>query len=194
MRHQTVQYVADGLQMVSDLYLPEAGGARRPGVLVFPEAFGIGEHVRARARRLAEQGYLAPACDLHGNAARYDRIEDVMGLIGPLRGEVARIRARAAGGLDALRARPEVDPARIAAIGFCFGGTMSLELARSGADIRAVTGFHSGLATVAPDDAKHLKARVLGCIGAADPAISAQERAAFEPERRAGAAGRARPG
>jgi dienelactone hydrolase len=109
-----------------------------------------------------------------------------MGLIGPLRGEVARIRARTAGGLEALRARPEVDPARIAAIGFCFGGTMSLELARGGADIRAVTGFHSGLATVAPDDAKHIRARVLVCIGADDPAISGEERAAFEQEMRAG--------
>ena len=108
-----------------------------------------------------------------------------MGLTGPLRGEVARIRARAAGGLEALRARPEVDPARIAAIGFCFGGTMSLELARGGADIRAAVGFHSGLATVAPDDAKHIRARVLVCIGADDPAISAEERLAFEQEMRA---------
>jgi dienelactone hydrolase len=188
MRHQTLGYRADELPMVSDLYLPDGAG-KRAGVLVFPEAFGIGEHVRARAQRLAREGYVALACDLHGNAARYDRIEEVMGLIGPLRGEVARIRARAAGGLDALRARPEVDPARIAAIGFCFGGTMSLELARSGADIRAVTGFHSGLATVAPDDAKHIKARVLVCIGADDPAISAEERAAFEQEMRAGGVG-----
>jgi dienelactone hydrolase len=188
MRHQTLEYQADELLMVSDLYLPDGAG-KRAGVLVFPEAFGIGEHVRARAQRLAREGYVALACDLHGNAARYDRIEEVMGLIGPLRGEVARIRARAAGGFDALRARPEVDPARIAAIGFCFGGTMSLELARSGADIRAVTGFHSGLATVAPDDAKHIKARVLVCIGADDPAISAEERAAFEQEMRAGGVG-----
>jgi dienelactone hydrolase len=185
MHSITLEYTADGLPMKSDLYLPDAAG-KRPGVLVFPEAFGIGEHVRARARRLAEQGYVALACDLHGNADRYDRIEEVMGLIGPLRGEVARIRARAAGGFDALRARPEVDPARIAAIGFCFGGTMSLELARGGADIRAAIGFHSGLATVAPDDAKHIKARVLVCIGADDPAIPAEERAAFEQEMRAG--------
>ena len=112
MQSLTLEYTADGLPMKSDLYLPDGTG-KRPGVLVFPEAFGIGEHVRTRARRLAEQGYVALACDLHGNAHRYDRIEEVMGLIGPLRGEVARIRARAAGGLEALRARPEVDPARI---------------------------------------------------------------------------------
>ena len=72
MQSITLDYTADGLPMKSDLYLPDAAG-KRPGVLVFPEAFGIGEHVRARARRLAEQGYVALACDLHGNAERYDR-------------------------------------------------------------------------------------------------------------------------
>ncbi|MFZ1429390.1 MAG: dienelactone hydrolase family protein, partial [Geminicoccaceae bacterium] len=89
--------------------------------------------------------------------------------------------------LDALTARAEVDAERVAAIGFCFGGTMALELARAGADLKAVVGFHSGLATTAPKtDAQAIKARVLVCIGADDPLIPAAQRADFESEMREG--------
>jgi len=187
MDQQTLEYTADALRMQSDLYLPAgAGAAPRPGVLVFPEAWGLGAHARSRAERLAREGYVALACDLHGEARRHDSLEQIMGLIAPLRTEVARVRARAAAALAALCARPEVDSRRIAAIGFCFGGTMALELARSGADIRAAVGFHSGLATVAPADARNIRGRVLVCIGADDPGIAPEERAAFEQEMRAG--------
>ncbi|OYV40612.1 MAG: hypothetical protein B7Z81_01880 [Acidocella sp. 20-61-6] len=108
-----------------------------------------------------------------------------MGLIGPLREHPERIRARAQGGLDTLLARPEVDASRIAAIGFCFGGTMALELARAGADLAGSVGFHSGLATKAPEDARNIKGKVLVCLGADDPGIDAAQRAAFEAEMRA---------
>jgi len=98
---------------------------------------------------------------------------------------IRHARARAAGGLQALTARSEVDTGRLAAIGFCFGGTMALELARGGADLKAVVGFHSGLGTAAPKtDAKSIKARVLVCIGADDPMIPAEQRAEFETEMR----------
>ncbi len=77
------------------------------------------------------------------------------------------------------------DPARIAATGFCFGGTMALELARSGAELKAVVGFHSGLATRAPrTEAGTIKARILVCIGADDPMIPLGQRAGFEAEMR----------
>jgi dienelactone hydrolase len=112
-------------------------------------------------------------------------LEAAIGLLEPLFADPARTRARASGGLQALAARPEVDAARIAAIGFCFGGTMGLELARSGADIRAVVGFHSGLATVAPAAAAgSIKARILVCIGGDDPFIPPSQRADFESEMR----------
>jgi dienelactone hydrolase len=88
--------------------------------------------------------------------------------------------------MDALCACPEVDTQRIAAIGFCFGGTMALELARGGAPILAAVGFHSGLATAAPQDAKNIRGRVLVCIGADDPLIPPQQRQDFEAEMRAG--------
>ena len=184
MTQLELKYEADGLAMHGQLFLPSAT-APMPGVLVFPEAFGLGAHAVGRARRLAEMGYAALACDLHGGAREMD-LESVMPLIGALRADPLRIRARAEPAWRALTSRPEVHASRIAAIGFCFGGTMALELARGGTDLRAVVGFHSGLATTRPEDAKNITARVLVCIGADDPGIPADQRAAFEAEMRAG--------
>ncbi|WP_454887667.1 dienelactone hydrolase family protein [Sphingomonas oryzagri] len=186
MHTEILDYEADGLAMQSHLYLDGEWSDRRPGVLVFPEAFGLGEHARSRAERLAELGYVTLACDLHGEGRVHDDLEAVMGLIGPLQKDPERTRARARGGLEALLGRPEVDAGRIAAIGYCFGGTMALELARSGIGIAGAVGFHSGLATAAPDDAKNISGKVLVCIGADDPGIDAAQRAAFEDEMRRG--------
>jgi dienelactone hydrolase len=184
MHHETLTYQADGLTMRSQLFFEPSSG-RRAGVLVFPEAFGLGEHAISRAERLAALGYVALACDLHGEGRVVDDLQEAIGLLQPLLSDPSRTRARAAGGLKALTSRPEADPARVASIGYCFGGTMSLELARSGADLKAVVGFHSGLGTSAPkSDAKAIKARVLVCIGADDPMIPPEQRAAFETEMR----------
>jgi len=186
MQHETLKYQADGLAMQSQLFF-EPGSGRRAGVLVFPEAFGLGEHAISRARRLAEQGYVALACDLHGDGRMVNDLQEAVGLLQPLLAAPARTRARASAALKALTDRSEVDSARVASIGYCFGGTMSLELARSGANLKAVVGFHSGLGTNAPQtDAKAIKARVLVCIGADDPMIPAEQRAAFENEMRDG--------
>jgi dienelactone hydrolase len=182
MRRETLSYQADGLTMRSVL-LFEPLLARRAGVLVFPEAFGLGAHAIERAERLASLGYVALACDLHGEGRFVDDLQEAMGLLQPLFANPCRTRARASGALQALVARPEVDAARVGAIGFCF--PMPLELARSGADLKAVAGFHCILATTAPrTDARAIKARVLVCIGADDPIISPGERAAFESEMR----------
>lgn len=186
MRTEILTYEADGLTMESHLYVDETKSGRRPGVLVFPEAFGLGQHAKSRAERLASLGYVALACDLHGEGELIQTLDEVMAVIVPLMGEPERIRARAGGGLKALVARAEVDSSRMAAIGYCFGGTMSLELARSGADIKAAVGFHSGLSTAAPQDAKAIKGKVLACIGADDPVITPEQRAAFEQEMRDG--------
>ncbi len=185
MQMEPILYAADGLNMRSELYVGEGEG-RRPGVLVFPEAFGLSDHARSRAQRLAEMGYVALACDLHGEALLEQDLGKAMGLIGVLMEDPLKTRARSKGGLDALLARPEVDPKRIAAIGYCFGGTMALELARSGAEIAAAVGFHSGLKTTRPEDAKNIKAKVLACIGGDDPWIDAEQRKVFEAEMRAG--------
>ncbi len=186
MHHEILVYQADGLSMHSHLYRKDAVTGTSPGILVFPEAPGLSENAKKRAERLAELGYVALACDLHGEGHLLDGMESVMSTVGALMAEPLRVRARAQGGMDALLAQPGVDPARIAAIGYCFGGTMSLELARSGAEIRAAIGFHSGLTTNLPDDARNIKGKVLVCIGADDPGVDAAQRTGFETEMRDG--------
>src|SRR4051812_46065427 len=124
MDTDVLRYEADGLRLVSHLYIPDPtgipdpGGAksgpesRRPGVLVFPEGTGLNEHAKSRAQRLANLGYVALACDLHGEGLELADISQAMGLLGPLRADPSRTRARARGGLQALQSRSEVDPAR----------------------------------------------------------------------------------
>ena len=186
MNTKTLTYDTDVLHMVSHLYFNEGESTPRPGVLVFPEAFGLGEHAKSRAERLAGLGFVALACDLHGEGRVFSDIKEVMTLIDPLRADPLRTRARAIAAHNALKERSEVDSSKIAAIGFCFGGTMALELARSGAEVAGVVGFHSGLATVRPEDAKNIRGRVLVCIGADDPGIPLEQRVAFEKEMREG--------
>jgi dienelactone hydrolase len=184
MQHETLTYEADGLTMRSQLFY-EPSDEPGPGVLVFPEAFGLGEHAISRAERLASEGYVALACDLHGNGMVNEDLGQAIALLKPMYDDPSRTRARARAGLRALTARPDVDPALIGAIGFCFGGTMALELARSGADVAAIVGFHSGLSTNAPkSDANAIRGRVLVCIGADDSMIDAAQRATFEEEMR----------
>ena len=185
MQRETLEYQADGLNMKSELFFDSGNTARRPGVLVYPEAYGLNAHALERAERLASLGYVALACDLHGDALLVEDLGKAIKMLDPLFADPSRTRARAMGALNALAARPEVDTARIGTIGFCFGGTISLELARSGAKIKAVVGFHSGLATVAPKtDAKAITAKILVCIGGDDPFIPPEQRAAFETEMR----------
>ncbi|MBW8910571.1 MAG: dienelactone hydrolase family protein [Sphingomonas sp.] len=186
MHGEILRYEADGLQMESQLYVDPSFTGVRPGVLVFPEALGLGEHAKSRAQRLAALGYVALACDLYGGGEVINDFDTIMAELGVLLNAPERTEARARGGLDALLARPEVDPARIAAIGFCFGGTMSLELARGGNPIAAAVGFHSGLGTARPDAAKNIKAKILVLLGADDPGIGPEPRSAFEAEMRAG--------
>src|SRR5258705_4549757 len=95
-------------------------------------------------------GHVALACDIHGDGRLVTALDEAVGLLQPLYDDRKRMRARGLAALDLLRRRPEVDASRMATIGFCFGGTMSLELARGGADLKAIVGFHSGLSTNAP--------------------------------------------
>jgi len=173
-----VRYQSDGLEMVSSLHRPPGSGPR-PGVLVFPEAFGLGEHAMEKAERIAsELGYVALACDLHGER-RAIGMDQLASALGPLRSSAERVRARTGDAMSALLAQPGVDASRIAAIGYCFGGTMAFELALSGADIKAAIGFHSGLQVTSPQDAGQIKGKVMALLGAEDPGIPADQREAF---------------
>ena len=181
-----ISYEADGRTMVGFLALPD-GTDRRPGVLVSHEGPGLDDHARSRAVRLAEElGYVAFALDYHGDGRPVEDRAQMMARIGELRADPPRARAMATAGLDVLCAEARTDRDRLAAIGYCFGGTLSLELARGGADLKAVVGFHSGLSTVRPEDARNIVGKVLALIGADDPIVDNAERRAFEEEMRAG--------
>jgi dienelactone hydrolase len=109
----------------------------------------------------------------------------MMTRLGALWEDPDRTRALAGAGLEVLLAEPRADAAKVAAIGYCFGGALVLELARGGADVKAVVGFHPRLATVRPQDAGNITGKVLVCVGTEDPLIPADERLAFEKEMRA---------
>ena len=181
-----ITYEADGRTMVGTLALPD-GNDRRPGVLVCHEGPGLDDHARGRATRLADElGFVAFALDYHGDGKPISDRDEMMARLGALRSEPPRARAIGTAGLDILRAEPRTDTGRLAAIGYCFGGTLSLELARGGADLKAVVGFHSGLSTVRAEDARNITGKVLALIGADDPIVNNDERRAFEEEMRAG--------
>ena len=180
-----ITYPFDGLALVGEIAFDDTRPGKRPGVLVAHDGGGLSDHARRSARRLAQLGYVAFALDYYGNGARLPP-EEVGARFGELAGDPARTRAIAQAGLGVLLANENVDATQVAAIGYCFGGTLSLELARSGADVQAVVGFHSGLSTSRPEDAVHIKGRVLVCIGADDPIVPPDQRLAFEEEMRAG--------
>jgi dienelactone hydrolase len=181
-----ITYEADGRTMIGTLAVPDGSG-RAPGVLVCHEGPGLDDHARAVAARLAaEYGYVAFALDYHGGGERLTERDEMMTRIGELRSDPRRARALGEAGLDILRAEPRTDPGRLAAIGYCFGGTLAFELARGGADLQAVVGFHAGLGTARPEDARNIRGKVLALIGADDPIVPPEQRRAFEEEMTAG--------
>jgi dienelactone hydrolase len=155
---------------------------KRPGVLVVHEAWGLGNHTMSQARTLADLGYVAFAADMFGDRAQPSEASEAMTFIRSLRSDPKNIRARGRAALLTLASMPQVDTARLAGIGFCFGGTTVLELARDGADLRAVASFHGSLDTTAPAAKGQFKASVLVCVGADDPASPLAQVNAFGEE------------
>jgi dienelactone hydrolase len=186
MHTQSLEYQADGARRVGYLAVDRARAGKRPGVLIASEASGVSDVVKQRAERLAGLGYVAFALDYVGDGAVLQSMDESRALVARYMDAPERIRAIGQASLELLRAQPEVDGTRLAAIGYCYGGSAALELARSGADLACTVGFHSGLATKRPDDAHQIKGKVLVCIGAEDPLVPPEQRLAFEREMRAG--------
>ncbi len=182
MKTADIAYEADGVRMVGTLATPDNLTGKVPGVLVCHEGFGLSDHARDIAGRLAEAGYVAFAMDYYGGGQPISDSSEAMKRIMAWMADPTGIRARATAALGVLKSQPSVDAGRLAAIGYCFGGTTSLELARQGEDLKAVVGFHSGLGTSRPQDAANIKGKVLVQIGADDPIIPPQQRTDFEKE------------
>jgi dienelactone hydrolase len=156
----------------------------RPGVLVVHDWTGVGPYVKARAKQLASLGYIAFAPDIYGKGIHPADPKEAARTAGIYKKDRILMRQRANAGLAVLRNVPQVDPSRIGAIGYCFGGTTVLELARSGADIAAVVSFHGNLDTPLPEDAKNIHGKVLVLHGGDDPFVPPAEVSAFENEMR----------
>lgn len=167
---KTVEYRDGGATLKGFLAYDDAVAGPRPGVLVVPEWWGLTDFARERAVALAKLGYAALAADMYGDGVTTDDPKKAGELAGPFYGS-PRMAQRAQAGLDALLRTGVVDPARVAAIGFCFGGATVQQLAYSGAALRGVVSFHGGLQTP-PADTAGVKARLLVLQGAQDPFTS----------------------
>ena len=159
---------------------------RRPGVLVVHDWTGLGDYARKRSKQLAEMGYVAFALDMYGQGIRPKTPQEAAAQAGIYKKDRPLMRARAQAGLEVLLGSKLCDPKRVAAIGYCFGGTTVLELARSGAEIAGVISFHGGLDTPTPGDAKNIRCKVLVLHGGDDPHVPRKDVEAFEDEMRGG--------
>jgi len=182
MKTETIEYRDDGVVLRGFLAFDERKSGKRPGVLVMPEAFGLGAHAKDRAQRLAELGYVALAGDPYGNGLETNDLQEAMKIAGALREDPANFRKRARVALDKLASLPQVDPNRLAAIGYCMGGSFALELARDGAPLKGVVSFHGGLGTQRPAAAGQVKEKLLVCTGADDPFVQAAQVGALADE------------
>lgn len=154
---------------------------KRPAVLIIHQWTGLSENEKMRARMLAELGYNVFAADVYGKGVR-PQPPAAGQEAGKYKGDRALYRARLTAALEVLRKDERTDSSKIGAIGYCFGGTGVLELARSGAEVKGVVSFHGGLGSPTPQDAKSIKGEVLVCHGADDPFVPAAEVEAFHKE------------
>ena len=185
---KTMEYNAEGVVMKGYLAYDENIQGRRPGVLVVPEWWGLNDYVRMRTRMLAELGYTAMAVDMYGEGKVVMTPDEA----GKLSSEAMRnfdvAKARFMAAMDFLKHQPTVDPTRIAAIGYCFGGGVVLNMARQGMDLKGVASFHGGLAAVKPAQPGSVKAKVLVLHGGADKFVTPEQVEAFKQEMKSAGA------
>ncbi len=182
MIERVLQYEVDGETFESCFYCEQRNDPV-PGVLVIPDIIGLREQAKDKARRLAQIGYAALAMDLHGRQRTLDRAE-VMPTLERFYFDTGITIRRAMASVEAFSEQPEVNGLKLGAIGFCYGGTLALEMARSGFPFQAVVGFHSVLRSSLDWAPEALRSRILVCVGAEDPEIPVEDRRAFETEMR----------
>ncbi len=183
IQSKTIEYKDGDAVLEGYLVYDDASKEKKPGVLVVHEWMGLGAYEKGRAEQLAALGYVAFAADIYGKGIRPKDGKEAGEFAGKYRGNDRKVlRSRVNAALDVLKTQPMVDPKKTAAIGYCFGGTTVLELARSGADVAGVVSFHGGLAASA--DAKNIKGKVLALHGGDDPFVKSDEVLAFQDEMR----------
>lgn len=173
---------ADGTALVGYYAYDDSLKGKRPGVVVVHEWWGLNDYARRRARELAGLGYAALAIDMYGGGKHTAHAHEAKEMMQSATRDAAVAQARAQAGLDLLKAQSEVDARKIAAIGYCFGGKIVLDMARQGMDLAAVASFHGILATATPAQKNKVKARVLVLNGADDSFIPATDIEAIQKE------------
>lgn len=183
---EEVEYTHNGQPLIGFLAYDNAVSAIRPGVMIIHDWNGIDDYEKGRAKQLAELGYVAFAADIYGKghtAAEKGKAGEWAGKF--RNGDRALFRERLTAGLNELKSHVQVDSERVAAIGYCFGGTGVLELARSGAELEGVVSFHGGLSASETATTTTIQTRILVCHGADDPGVPAEQVNAFQDEMRA---------
>lgn len=180
VQSRPVEYSHGGTVCKGELFYDAALPGRRPAVMVVHEFWGINDYVRQRARMLAELGYVAFAADMYGNAMMTTHAPDARAWSQQISANIGNWRARALKALEILRAQPETDPSRVAAIGYCFGGSTVMHMAYAGADLAGVASFHGSLPPAEGVAKGAVKAKILAAHGAADAMIPAEKVQAFQ--------------
>lgn len=185
VKTEQVRYRQGPTELVGMLAWDDSVKGRRPGVMVVHEWWGMNDYIRKRAVQVASLGYVVLAADIYGGGVSTGDPKEAKALSGSLmKGDRMLLRERASAGLQILLDHPLVDSARVAAIGYCFGGTTVLELARSGAPLAGVVSFHGRLDTPSPEKDRKIRARILVLTGADDPQVPLSQIAAFASEMR----------
>jgi dienelactone hydrolase len=182
IKTRQVDYSQGGTVLQGFVAWDDAVTGKRPGVLVVHEWWGHNEHARTQATRLAKAGYVGFALDMYGKGKLAKHPQDAQAFMSEVTGNAATMQARFEAALAELKKDPHVDPARIGAVGYCFGGAVVLGMARAGADLKAIGAFHAPVATTTPAQKGAVKARILVQEGEADPMIPAQQIAEFKKE------------
>jgi dienelactone hydrolase len=181
---EIVDYKQGDTTLEGFLAYDDSISGKRPGVLVVHQWFGLTDYEKRRATMLAQLGYVAFCADIYGKDSRPKNVQEAGAQAGKYKSDRTLLRARVNAALDVLKKNELVDTSRVAAIGYCFGGTTVLELARSGADLNGVVSFHGGLDSPTPADGKNIKCKVLALAGADDPFQKPDDLTAFESEMR----------
>lgn len=184
IEYRTVEYRA-GETICEGVYVTDTAWEERgPAILIAHQWKGLSDYERKRAGMLAELGFRVFCADVYGKGVRADNPRDASALAGQYKSDRPLLRERINAALKTLKEQPTVDTANIAAIGYCFGGTTVLELARGGADLDGVVSFHGGLGSSTPANATDIQCKVLVLHGADDPHVPPEEVAGFQQEMR----------
>jgi dienelactone hydrolase len=183
IKEEPVTYQDGTTTMKGFVVYDDAVQGKRPGIIMVHEWWGITKHMHNEAQKFAQQGYTAFIADMYGDAKTADNPKDAGALSGAVMKDPKVMEARFNAAQAQLARYPTVDPARIGAVGYCFGGAVVLNMARAGADLDAVAGFHAslGLNTPAPAPGT-VKAKVLVLNGADDPFVKREEYEALKKD------------